>query len=189
MATFDQSDGLRYRKSSIEELADEEEEEKVAWTDESGPEEDPALPFQGKVYLARKKKPDTNLTKFLEVCAVIAVVAFIYYSYNYMDDLHFRVTHFYAVMGQAHAMHMVGQRYLFGKGVDRDTKTAMKWFSYAADKGHAHASHNLAVGHLHGYQTTVRDKDHARDLLRYAAGEGVAEAQDALSKMCARGDC
>ncbi|KAJ8042388.1 ERAD-associated E3 ubiquitin-protein ligase component HRD3A [Holothuria leucospilota] len=182
--------GLRHRKSSnLDPLLDDEEEEKTAWTDESGPEEDPSLPFQGKVYLARRKKPDTPLTKFLEVCAVIGVVAFIYYSYNYMDDLHFRVTHFYAFLGQPHAMHMVGQRYLFGKGVDRNTDIAMQWFGYASNKGHAHASHNLAVGHLHGYKTTVRDKEHARELLRYAADQGVAEAHDALSKMCARGDC
>lgn len=66
-----QDAGLRHRKSSnLDALLDDEEgeEEKTAWTDESGPEEDPSLPFQGKVYLARRKKPDTPLTKFLEVC-------------------------------------------------------------------------------------------------------------------------
>lgn len=64
---FEQKEGLRYRKTSLDELADEEEEEKTAWTDESGPEEDPTLPFKGKVYLARKKKPDSTLTTFFEV--------------------------------------------------------------------------------------------------------------------------
>ena len=29
---------------------------------------------------------------------------------------------------------------------------------HAADRGHPHASHNLAVGHLQGYRTDVKDK-------------------------------
>ena len=60
--------------------------------------------------------------------AVIGVICFIYYSYYHFDNLHFHVTHFYAHIGQAHAMHLVGQRYMNGKGVDRDMDMAMQWF-------------------------------------------------------------
>ncbi|XP_033632223.1 ERAD-associated E3 ubiquitin-protein ligase component HRD3A-like [Asterias rubens] len=184
------NDGLRSRvtvSSDRTRLLDEEEQ--TAFTDDEDRGEDPSLPFGGKVYLARRKKPDTWLTFFLEILAVCLVFCFIYYAYYHFDNLHFHVTHFYAHLGQPHAMHMTGQRYLFGRGVDRNMDQAMRWFKYASDKGHAHAAHNLAVGHLQGYKTDLKDRDEARDLLRYAADQGVEEAINAVYKLCPNGEC
>ncbi|XP_071487896.1 uncharacterized protein [Diadema antillarum] len=177
------------RQEEHDDQYEEEEEEKYAFTDESGPEEDTSLPFKGKVYLARRKKPDTWLTTIIEILVVIFVAWFIYFSYYHMDKLQFHVTHFYAHLGQPHAAHMVGQRYLWGEGTHTDEDKAMEWFRYAADRGHAHASHNLAIGHLHGYKTDVKDKDEARTLLKYAADNGVHEAHDALHRLCPHGQC
>ena len=77
MAEFSQvfEDGLRARNVFVADKYDDdgrkdnfkEEEEKYAFTDESGPEEDPSLPYAGKVYLARRKKPDSWLTTIMEV--------------------------------------------------------------------------------------------------------------------------
>ena len=42
--------------------------EKTSWTDdEENEDEDPSLPFGGKVYLARRKKPDTWFVTIMEV--------------------------------------------------------------------------------------------------------------------------
>ncbi|XP_077983473.1 uncharacterized protein LOC144438291 [Glandiceps talaboti] len=157
--------------------------------DDDDDEYDSRLPYGGKVYLARKKKPDSLTVRILEACLIIFTIAFIYYAYFYFDHLHFHVTHAYAHLGHAQAMHLVGQRYLNGKGVDKDDKKAMEWFRAAADKGHPHASHNLAVGHLQGYQTDVSGRDEAKELLKYAADKGVKESFDALARLCPRGDC
>ncbi|XP_041455097.1 uncharacterized protein LOC121407919 [Lytechinus variegatus] len=200
MAEFSQvfEDGLRARNVFVADQYNDDdgpkqdfkgEEEKYAFTDESGPEEDPSLPYAGKVYLARRKKPDTWLTTMMEILAVVLVACFIYYSYYYMDNLQFHVTHAYAHMGQAHAAHMVGQRLLWGEGTKQDEDKAMEWFRVAADKGHPHASHNLAIGHLHGYKTDVKSKEEARNLLEFARDNGVHEAHDALHRLCPHDQC
>ena len=42
--------------------------EQTSWSDDEEKEgEDPSLPYGGKVYLARRKKPDTLLVKTMEV--------------------------------------------------------------------------------------------------------------------------
>ncbi len=67
------NEGLRSRvtiSSDRTPLLDEEEQ--TAFTDDEDRGEDPSLPFGGKVYLARRKKPDTWLTFFLEVCGQIS---------------------------------------------------------------------------------------------------------------------
>ena len=45
-----------------------EEGEKTSWTDDEEVEgADPSLPFGGKVYLARRKKPDSIFVRTMEV--------------------------------------------------------------------------------------------------------------------------
>ncbi|XP_002739023.1 uncharacterized protein LOC100378684 [Saccoglossus kowalevskii] len=158
-------------------------------SDNDDDEYDAKLPYGGKVYLARKKKPDTLLVKILEACLIVFVVFFAYYAYFYFDNLHFHVTHGYAHLGHAQAMHLVGQKYMHGKGVDKDHSQAMKWFRAATDQGHPHASHNLAVGYLQGYETDVNGRSEAKELLKYAASKGVKESNDALRKLCPKGEC
>ncbi|XP_070574886.1 secretory immunoglobulin A-binding protein EsiB-like [Ptychodera flava] len=183
------SDPSEVRRRTPPHRPDTEEYAPLIDDDDGDEEYDPNLPYGGKVYLARKKKPDTLTVRILEGLLIAFTVFFIYYAYFHFDNLHFHVTHAYAHMGHAQAMHLVGQRYLNGKGVDQSNDKAMEWFRYAADKGHPHSSHNLAVGHLQGYNTDVSGRDEVKKLLKFAASKGVSESHDALAKLCPQGDC
>lgn len=95
-----------------------------------GDDWDPDLPFGGKVYLARKKKPDPTWVKVVEACVLLFAVWLAYYTAFHFDSLHFHVTKAYAHIGHDHAQHLVGQKFLQGKGVKQDHKEAIKWFKY-----------------------------------------------------------
>ncbi|XP_033104603.1 uncharacterized protein LOC117107144 [Anneissia japonica] len=187
MASTGETDTLLRHRST----GSDQKQDTVSWTDSEGDSDydDPDLPYGGKVYLARKKKPDTLLVRFIEASVVIGLVLFIYYAYYHFENLRFNVNHAYAHIGHTHAMHLVGQRYLNGFGVDKDHQQAMRWFRYAADRDHPHAAHNLAVAHLQGYPTDVKSREEAKKLLKFAADKGVKESKDALRKMCRHGDC
>ncbi|KAL8591711.1 hypothetical protein ACOMHN_061803 [Nucella lapillus] len=146
------------------------------------------LPYSGKVFMARKKKPDSKYVIALEVLAVVGVIAFGLYCYYYFDNVHFHITHGYAYLGYAAAQHQVGQRYLHGAGVDKHTGKAMEWFRKAADQGHPHAAYNLAVGHLKGYETDLKPGESHR-LIHHAAAKGMKEAHEVLNSICTRGHC
>lgn len=60
--------------------------------------------------------------------ALIGTIIFALYAYYYFDHLHFHVTHGYAHLGYSAAQHQVGQRYLHGKGVEKNPHKAMEWF-------------------------------------------------------------
>jgi hypothetical protein len=150
---------------------------------------DPDLPYGGKVYLARKKKPDSLKVKICEALLLICTFAFACYAWFYFDHLHFNVTYGYAKLGYPAAQHQVGQRYLHGKGTDKDHYEAMEWFKKAADQGHPHASYNLAVGHLQGLRTDLLAKGDPHRLIAHAASQGVKEAHKALNEICTRGGC
>ncbi|XP_071959008.1 uncharacterized protein [Antedon mediterranea] len=188
MATSGETETLLRHRSST---SSEQKEDKMHWTDDEGDSDfdDPSLPYGGKVFLARKKKPDTLLVRFIEMCVIVGLVLFVYYSYYHFENLRFHVNHAYAHIGHTHAMHLVGQRYLDGIGIDKDHSQAMRWFRYAADRNHPHAAHNLAVAHLQGYSTDIKDKEEAKQLLEFAAGKGVKESKDALRKLCQFGNC
>lgn len=149
---------------------------------------DPDLPYGGKVFLARKKKPDPLWMKCLEALAVISVFGLVYYSYYHFDHMHFHVTKAYAHMGFTEAEHIVGQRYLHGKGVRKDPPEAMKWFHKAAKKGHTHAAYNVAVGHINGIPTQL-NRGEVRQMLHHAAENGVQAAHVALNQACSMGKC
>ena len=55
----------------------------------------------------------------------------------------------------------------------------------AADRGHAHAKFNLAVGHLKGHHDMLEPGE-PRAILEDAAMEGVEEARKVLEKYCNR---
>ncbi|KAH3775784.1 uncharacterized protein HI_1625-like [Dreissena polymorpha] len=161
---------------------------KQRYIPDEDPEYDPSLPYGGKVFLARKKKPDPFHIRAFEAFAIFATVAFAIYAYFYFDHLHFHVTHAYAHLGYPSAQHQVGQRYLHGKGVDKDHEKSMEWFRKAAEQGHAHASYNLAVGHLKGIKTDLKPGE-AHKLIHHAASKGVKEAHKVLNNVCTRGGC
>lgn len=146
------------------------------------------LPYGGKVFLARKKRPDPVHVRAIEGFALCATIVFAFYAYFYFDHLHFHVTHAYASLGYSSAQHQVGQRYLHGKGVEKHHEKAMEWFRKAADQGHPHAAYNLAVGHLKGMKTDLKPGE-AHQLIRHAASKGVKQAHKVLENVCSRGGC
>ncbi|KAK3085399.1 hypothetical protein FSP39_002740 [Pinctada imbricata] len=148
---------------------------------ESEPDYDPNLPYGGKVFLARRKKPDPLYVRVIEALVLICTLSFALYAYYYFDHLHFHVTYAYAWLGYPAANHQVGQRYLHGKGVEKHMEKAMEHFKKAADDGHPHASYNLAVGHLKGYKTGLRPGE-AHKLIAHAASKGVKEAHNVLNE-------
>ncbi|KAL3859926.1 hypothetical protein ACJMK2_010108 [Sinanodonta woodiana] len=158
------------------------------WIPENDSVWNPDLPYGGKVYLARRKKPDGWFVTTIEGVVICLTIIFAFYAYFYFDNLHFHITHAYAHLGYPSAQHQVGQRYLHGKGVEKHSGKAMEWFRKAADQGHPHASYNLAVGHMKGYKTDLK-KGEAHQLVQHAAEHGVPEAHRVLSDVCARGGC
>ncbi|XP_019629803.1 PREDICTED: uncharacterized protein LOC109474033 isoform X1 [Branchiostoma belcheri] len=202
-----ESAGVRERHTGSAEQAEKGERDitKEEWFQE----------LSKKVYLARRKKPDPWWVTALEeeispfqmpqfstilrnrdhvltafyVLVILFVVGSAYYAYNYFEHLHFHVTNGYAHLGYPQAQHFVAHRYLEGRGVDKDHRMAMDWMRKAADQGHAHAAYNLAIAHLKGLETDVKDGE-ARKLLEHANNNGVKEAHDVLHNVCyAGGNC
>lgn len=62
---------------------------------------------------------------FLCVC-LCACLFLLYACWFHFDAFHFRLSHVYASLGHVHAQHIVGERYLYGKGVERDEVTLTK---------------------------------------------------------------
>jgi hypothetical protein len=99
----------------------EEEEEKLLdrilgdknYDDES----DDDIPYAGKVYLSRKKLPDSWACVGLQVFLVLAVFALIYYAYFHFEHMHVNVLHAYAHLGYDLAQHELGNRYLHGSSL------------------------------------------------------------------------
>ncbi|XP_014680682.1 PREDICTED: secretory immunoglobulin A-binding protein EsiB-like [Priapulus caudatus] len=148
---------------------------------------DPDLPYGGRVYLARRKKPDALWIQVLQVAVILSVVLMSYYSYYHFDKVHFHVTKMYAHLGTPQAQHLTGQRYLQGKGVEQSHADAVHWFRKAADQGHAHASYNLAVAHLKGH--TDLNTGEVRKLIEHASNNGIDEAGQVLREVCDKGGC
>ncbi|XP_063611572.1 uncharacterized protein LOC134785217 [Penaeus indicus] len=149
---------------------------------------DDSLPYGGKVYLARRKLPDSWFCVGLQVVAVLAAFGLLYYAWYHTDHMHFHITKAYAHLGHLDAQATVGHKLLMGKGVEKNHTAAMEWFKKASDQGHPHAAYNLAVGHLQGYKIGLKPGD-AHELIKQAAAKGVPEAIDVLDKVCSRGHC
>jgi hypothetical protein len=98
---------------------------------------DDELPYRGKVFLARKKKPDSwaciavqaslhlnrsNAPKtvyevffsFFQIALVVAVLSLAYYAYYYFEHMHVNVIRAYAHLGFDTAQNELGNRYLHG---------------------------------------------------------------------------
>ncbi|KAL7644780.1 UNVERIFIED_CONTAM: hypothetical protein RMT77_004593 [Armadillidium vulgare] len=163
-----------------EEDKEEERYEPTDWDD--------SLPYGGKVYLARKKKPLSLFCNLFLASIVVGTLAFLYYGWYYTEHLHYHVTKLYAKMGHREAQSLIGHKLLHGKGVDKDHQEAMKWLYEAALQGHPHAAYNVAVGHLQGIKTDLKPGE-ARKLIEHAADNGVEEAIEVLEKVCSKGKC
>ncbi|XP_063842456.1 protein sel-1 homolog 1-like isoform X2 [Scylla paramamosain] len=149
---------------------------------------DDSLPYGGKVYLARRKLPDSRLCVALQVAVVAASLGTLYYAWFHSDHMHFHLVKAYAHLGHREAQATVGHKLLHGKGVEQNHTAAMEWFSKAAEQGHPQASYNLAVGHLQGHTTQLKPGE-AHKLIRHAASHGVPEAEEVMKRVCSKGHC
>ncbi|XP_059084056.1 uncharacterized protein LOC131881257 isoform X3 [Tigriopus californicus] len=144
--------------------------------------------FGGKDYLGRIKEPQGWLAVAALCLCLVLCLGLLYYCFFYFHEFHFHLSHAYAKLGHSHAQHVVAQRLLHGKGVEKDEELAMKWFRKASDNGHPHAAYNLAIGHLQGIKTDVFPGE-VHDLIRHAHDNGVNEASDVLHNACRNGQC
>ncbi|CAF0797492.1 unnamed protein product [Brachionus calyciflorus] len=172
-------------------MSEEEEEallEKLYGNTEYDSDDSDDLPYGGKVYLARKSKPDGWLCIFIQVFLVILALSIGFYAYYYFEHMHVNVLKGYAYLGYDTAQHELANRYLHGVGVEKDHEIAMDLFKAAADQGHPHAAYNLAIGHLKGLKTSINDTE-ARKLIEHAAKNDVHEAKLTYNNICANGGC
>jgi localization factor PodJL len=88
--------------------------------------------------------------------------------------------------GVVPALFRLGSLYEKGQGVRKDSETARRLYTEAADKGHAKAMHNLAVLYAEGIDGKPDFKT-ASLWFRKAADHAVADSQYNLGILYARG--
>ena len=88
------------------------------------------LNYGGEEYLGRTTQPEEEnwyCMGFLVFCLLLCFVA-LYVVIFHFPAFHYNLSHAYARMGHAHAQHVVGERLLHGKGVDKDEVCDHNWF-------------------------------------------------------------
>ncbi|ESN94876.1 hypothetical protein HELRODRAFT_179976 [Helobdella robusta] len=97
------------------------------WSPQKTDDWDPDLPYGGKIYLARKKKPDSWTIIIAEITLVIAALGLAYYSYYYFDHFHYHVTKGYAKLGFPEAQHALGNKYYHGEVMALKRTNTKQW--------------------------------------------------------------
>jgi len=87
-----------------------------------------------------------------------------------------------AEQGHASAQYILGSRYYEGKGVTKDYKEAIKWYTLAAEKGISSAQGNVGAMHYKG-QGVSQDIQLAIKWYTLAAKQGSASAQYVLGSL------
>ncbi|MDB6024958.1 MAG: hypothetical protein JWM68_1181 [Verrucomicrobiales bacterium] len=93
-----------------------------------------------------------------------------------------------AEQGDARAEHIMGVRYTFGQGVEKDAAEAGKWFLLAAEQGHAGAQYSVGLRWVRGEAGEPQDFAEAAKWFRLAADQGHANAQVSLGRRYANGE-
>lgn len=88
--------------------------------------------------------------------------------------------------GESAAQFDLGNRYLYGEGVDVDNFEAARWFRKAAEQGNNNAQYNLGVMYMQG-TGVIADIAQAIDWFRKAADQGDAPAQFTMATLYANG--
>ncbi|HVU26832.1 MAG TPA: tetratricopeptide repeat-containing serine protease family protein [Verrucomicrobiae bacterium] len=83
--------------------------------------------------------------------------------------------------GDAQAQYKLGNRYLQGEGVSKDSSKAIKWYRKAADQGQVQAETLLGYSYLSG-ESVPKDSSEAIKWFRKAADQGYDYAQDCLGE-------
>jgi len=84
-----------------------------------------------------------------------------------------------AQSGDAAAQNNLGEFHETGRGVPRDTATAIQWYRMSAEQGFGPAQFNLARLLAFG-MGTARDTEQARDWATKAKAQGIAQADELL---------
>lgn len=92
-----------------------------------------------------------------------------------------------AGQGHARAQHILGVRYVFGQGVERDPEEASLWFGKAAAQGEPNSQFSLGLRYVRG-DSVPQDFAMAVRWFRLAADQGHAEAQRSLGRRYASGE-
>lgn len=91
-----------------------------------------------------------------------------------------------ANQGDSAAQFDMGNRYLYGDGVEVDSFEAARWFRLAADQGNNNAQYNLGVMFLQG-TGVIADLPAALGWFRKAAEQGDPPAQFTLATLYVNG--
>ena len=90
---------------------------------------------------------------FIQLSLILATIILCFYTYFWFEHFHYHLTRFYANhVDDHHAQHVLGHKLIR----NRSHAEAFYWFRRSADQGHPHSAYNLAVGHLSGYRTDVK---------------------------------
>ncbi|KAH7638716.1 hypothetical protein HUG17_2749 [Dermatophagoides farinae] len=130
--------------------------------------------------IGNRKQSESWRSIIIQMSLIMATIIFCFYTYFWFEHFHYYLTRFYAHhVDDHHAQHVLGHKLIR----NRSHAEAFHWFRKSADHGHPHSAYNLAVGHLSGYRTDVKQGE-VRQLLRFAAKNGVQEARELLRGLC-----
>jgi TPR repeat protein len=93
-----------------------------------------------------------------------------------------------AEQGDARAQYYLGWLYQYAKGVEKDSRTATKWYRAAADQGYAEAQYEMGQAYIWGEERGVReDPAKAAAWFLKAAKQGNQQAQASLGEIYSGG--
>lgn len=79
------------------------------------------MTFDGQVFLSKTTKDYLSLGLIgLQIGGLCLCAMALYFCYFHFHLFHYHVTAFYARLGHADAQHLMGDKLLHGKGVDKD---------------------------------------------------------------------
>ncbi|OTF71913.1 hypothetical protein BLA29_002774 [Euroglyphus maynei] len=100
-----------------------------------------------------RKESESWRSTLLQISLIMATIVLCCYTYFWFEHFHYHLTRFYAHhVDDHHAQHVLGHKLIR----NRSHAEAFQWFRKSADHGHPHSAYNLAVGHLSGYRTDVK---------------------------------
>lgn len=82
-----------------------------------------SMTFDGQVFLSKSNVTKDYLSLFLiglQIVGLFLCAIALYFCYFHFHLFHYHVTGFYARLGHADAQHLMGDKLLHGKGVDKD---------------------------------------------------------------------
>jgi len=85
--------------------------------------------------------------------------------------------------GDQYAQACLGLMCYYGRGVDRNSSTAVEWYRKAAEQGHADAQFYLGLMYRYGFDGVDENEAIAAEWYRKAAEQGHANAQYNLGFM------